>query len=164
MLDHPTPPGEPCILCRTLDHIASPATHKIGEEGPISLHNMTTYVCCHHFQMVGCDCSTYPYAVALHNPFERIFRSPVAHMSGPDMMNDLVNGFDGLVNTGDWLIVWWDTEYEGWAASLHDVSGCSCHAPEDSRCNEMCCDPHNLTRKQAEALIRLGIEESERPA
>lgn len=164
MADHPDPPGENCVLCHRLHGEQVSATHKIAEDGPVSLHPMTNYVCCRHFQMLGCNCSTYPYEVALHNPYERIF-----HAAGrgvireSDRFGDLVQGFDGLVNTGDWLIVWWDKPFEGWAASLHDVSGCPCHAPEDIRCvcDRGCCDPHNLTRTQAEALIRLGIEAAE---
>jgi hypothetical protein len=58
---------------------------------------------------------------------------------------------------GDWLIVWMPEEYEGWDASLHDTSACSCHAPDDLKCPGYCADPTLITREQAEVLMRLGI-------
>lgn len=66
---HPEPPGESCVLCARLDGESRPATHKMGEDALLYMHNLTTYLCCAHFRMVGCDCATYPYAVALTNPF-----------------------------------------------------------------------------------------------
>ena len=63
MSGHPEPPGEPCVLC------GDQATHKIGEDGPFFLHNMTNYVCCRCMRRLGMDCSTYPYEAAMTNPF-----------------------------------------------------------------------------------------------
>lgn len=67
------------------------------------------------------------------------------------------HALDAFADYGDWGITWWAEEFEGWSASLHDISACSCHAPDDLRCPNFCADPRNLTREQADALIALNL-------
>lgn len=38
------------------------ATHKVAEQCTSgALHAFSAWLCCEHFQWIGCDCSTYPY-------------------------------------------------------------------------------------------------------
>ena len=63
-MSHPTPSGEKCqwIDCHF------DALHKVGEEGMLSMHNLTTYLCCNHMVMAGMDCQDYPYKEAMTPP------------------------------------------------------------------------------------------------
>lgn len=58
MNTHPSYPDVYCRLCDTK------AAHKVGEEIQIPFHNLTTYLCCNHFQyLMGAAPSTYPYTL-----------------------------------------------------------------------------------------------------
>ncbi len=67
-----------------------------------------------------------------------------------------------LTTYGDLLINDWDEEYEGWSASLHDTSRCSCHA-DTGLCCKTCGDPINITKEQRDLLVRFGVRVEEAP-
>lgn len=67
-MSHPDEPGERCAFT-TLLRCHNLATHKVGEDASLFMHEMTTYLCCDHMKMIGMDCSCYPYALAMTDPF-----------------------------------------------------------------------------------------------